>query len=54
MTQKEKIIAAMMFAQSVKSSANRLKFDANDYGVKFPIDIADDLIREADKFLKKL
>ena len=54
MTQKDKIVAAMMFAQSVKSSAKRLKFDANDYGVKFPIDIADDLIREADEFLKTI
>lgn len=54
MTQKEKIVAAMMFAQSAKSIARRLKFDANDYGVKFPIDLADELIDKADDLLKKL
>lgn len=54
MTQKEKVVAAMMFAQSVKSIANRLKFNANDYGVKFPIDLADELIDEANGLLKKL
>ena len=52
MTQRDKIREAYMLAQRVKGIARSIKFDANDYDVKWPIRHADDLEKAADEFLK--
>lgn len=51
MTQKEKLIKATKMAMMVKSIANRLRYDAKDYDVRFPLSYADDMERVANDFL---
>jgi len=52
MTQKEELIKAMKMAVKVKGIASRLRNDAKDYDVRFPLSYADDLERIANEFLK--
>lgn len=52
MTQREKIIKAKQMAMRMKSMASSIRYDAQDYGVKFPLSYADDLERMANEFLK--
>ena len=52
MTQKEKLIKATKMAMMVKGIASRLRYDAKDYDVRFPLSYADDLERMANEFLK--
>lgn len=51
-TQKEKLIKATMMAQRMKSMASRLRHDAIDYDVRFPLSYADNMERMANDFLK--
>lgn len=51
MTQKEKLMKAAIMAQRIKNVSNRLKFDANDYGVQFPLEYAKELEEMANDFL---
>lgn len=51
-TQKEKIIEAQLMAHRIISMAKRLRNEAKDYDVKFPIAYADNLEDIANKFLK--
>ena len=53
-TQKEKIIKAQLMAHSIISMAKRLRNEAKDYDVKFPIAYADNLENIANEFLNKL
>ena len=52
MTQKEKIIKATQMAMRVKSVASRLRYDAKDYDVRFPLEYARELEDMANDFLK--
>ena len=52
MTQKEKIMQAVIMAQRVKSVARSLRYDAKDYDVRFPLAHAKELEEIADGFLK--
>lgn len=52
MTQKEKLIKATIMAQRIKSMASRLRHDAKDYDVIFPLSYADNMEKIADDFLK--
>lgn len=52
MTQKEKLIKATIMAQRIKSMASRLRHDAKDYDVRFPLSYADNMEKIADDFLK--
>lgn len=51
-TQKEKIIKAQLMAHRIISMAKRLRNEAKDYDVKFPIAYADNLEDIANEFLK--
>lgn len=51
-TQKEKLIKAALMANRIKSIAKRLRFDAKDYDVRFPIQYAEELERVAEEYLK--
>lgn len=51
MTQKEKILKAIQLAQYMKNLANCLRYDAQDYDVKFPLQYAIEMERKADEFL---
>lgn len=53
MTQKEKLVKATMMAQRIKSMASRLRHDAKDYDVRFPLSYADNMEKIADDFLKQ-
>lgn len=53
-TQKEKIIKAQLMATRIISIAKRLRNEAKDYDVKFPIAYADNLEDIANEFLNKL
>lgn len=53
-TQKEKIIKAQLMAKRIISMAKRLRNEAKDYDVKFPIAYADDLEDIANEFLKQI
>lgn len=52
MTQKEKLVKATQMAMRIKSMASRLRHDAIDYDVKFPLTYADNMERIANEFLK--
>ena len=52
MTQKEKLIKATQMAMRVKSVAGRLRYDAKDYDVRFPLEYARELEDMANEFLK--
>lgn len=52
MTQKEKLGRARQFAMTVKNVAASLRFDAEDYDCKFPLEHAKRLEQTADEFLK--
>ena len=52
MTQKEKLIKATLMAMRIKSMASRLRHDAIDYDVRFPLSYADNMERMANDFLK--
>lgn len=52
MTQREKLIKAIMMAQAVKSVAKRLEFDARDFDCSFLLNIVKELNNIADEFLK--
>lgn len=51
-TQKEKLIKATQMAIRIKSIASRLRYDAKDYDVRFPLSYADDMEKMANEFLK--
>lgn len=51
-TQKEKLIKATQMAMRIKSMASRLRHDAIDYDVRFPLSYADDMERMGNEFLK--
>mgnify|MGYP001775877972 CR=1 FL=1 len=51
-TQKEKLIKATQMAMRIKSVASRLRHDAIDYDVRFPLSYADNMERMANDFLK--
>lgn len=51
-TQKEKLIKATQMAMRIKSMASRLRHDAIDYDVRFPLSYADDMERMANEYLK--
>ena len=51
-TQKEKLIKATQMAMRIKSMASRLRHDAIDYDVRFPISYADNMEIMANDFLK--
>ena len=51
-TQKEKLVKATQIAMRIKSMASRLRYDAKDYDVRFPLSYADDMERMANEFLK--
>lgn len=53
-TQKEKIIEAQLMAHRIINMAKRLRNEAKDYDVKFPIAYADNLEDIANEFLNKL
>lgn len=53
-TQKEKIIEAQLLANRIISMAKRLRNEAKDYDVKFPIAYADKLEDIANEFLKQI
>lgn len=50
--QKEKLVKATQMAMRIKSMASRLRHDAIDYDVKFPLTYADNMERMANEFLK--
>jgi len=52
MTQREKLIKARMLALRMKSISKGLEYDAEDYGVNFPLQYARELKEQADDFLK--
>lgn len=52
MTQKDKLIKATQMAFRVKSIAGRLRYDAKDYDVQFPLSYARELEGLASEFLK--
>lgn len=52
MTQKEKLIKATQMAMRIKNMASRLRHDAIDYDVKFPLRYADNMEALANDFLK--
>ena len=52
MTQKEKLIKATIMAQRMKNVARNLRYHAQDYDVRFPIQYADEIDGIADEFLK--
>lgn len=52
MTQKEKLVKATQMAMRIKNMASRLRHDAIDYDVKFPLTYADNMERMANEFLK--
>lgn len=52
MTQREKLMRATMMAQTIKSVARRLEFDARNYDCSFPLAHARELNNIADEFLK--
>lgn len=52
MTQKEKIAMAKLMAHRIKGIAKGLRYDANDYDVKFPLGYAKELETIAEEFLK--
>ena len=52
MTQKEKLIRAKQMAMRIRSIAGRLRYDANDYDVRFPLAHAKELESIADDYLK--
>lgn len=52
MTQKEKLVKATQMAMRIKSMASRIRHDAKDYDVRFPLSYADDMERMANDFLK--
>ena len=52
MTQKERLINATQMAMRVKSIAGRLRYDAKDYDVRFPLEYARELEDMANEFLK--
>lgn len=49
MTQKEKIMEAFVAFQIIKSSAESLKEEAKDYGVRFPEEYAESIINQCNK-----
>ena len=51
-TQKEKLVKATQMAMRIKSMASRLRHDAIDYDVKFPLTYDDNMERMANEFLK--
>ena len=51
-TQKEKLVKATQMALRIKSMASRLRYDAKDYDVRFPLSYADDMERMANECLK--
>lgn len=53
-TQKEKIIEAQLMAYRIINMAKRLRNEAKDYDVKFPIAYADNLEDIANEFLKQI
>ena len=42
-TQKEKLVKATQMAMRIKSMASRLRYDAKDYDVRFPLSYADNM-----------
>lgn len=52
MTQKEKLIKATQMAMRIKNMARRLRHDAVDFEVWFPLYYADDMEKVANDFLK--
>ena len=52
MTQKEKLGRARQLAMTVKSVAASLRYDAEDYDCKFPLEHAKRLEQAADEYLK--
>ena len=52
MTQKEKLVKATQMAMRIKSMASRLRHDAKDYDVRFPLSYADDMEIIANEFMK--
>ena len=52
MTHKEKLVKATQMAMRIKSMAIRLRHDAIDYDVRFPLSYADNMERMANDFLK--
>lgn len=51
-TQKEKLIKATQMAMRIRNMASRLRHDAIDYDVRFPLSYADDMEKMANEFLK--
>ena len=51
MTQKEKLVKATQMAMRIKSMASRLRYDAKDYDVRFPLSYADELENAAKEYL---
>ena len=51
-TQKEKIVKATQMAMRIKSMASRLRHDAIDYDVRFPLSYANELESIAIEYLK--
>lgn len=54
LTQREKIMKALLFANQMKSQARMLKIEAKEYDVKFPIPIAEQIESAAKKLLDDL
>ena len=52
MTQREKLMKAIMMAQAIKGVARSLEFDAKDYDCSFPLKHSRRLDEIADEFLK--
>lgn len=52
MTQKDKLREATKMAIGVRSIANSIRCDANEYDTRWPLTYADSLDRLADSFLK--
>ena len=51
-TQKEKLVKATQMAMRIKSIASRLRHDAIDYDVRFPLEYADQLENLSNDVLK--
>lgn len=52
MTQRDKLMHAVMFAQHVKNIAKSIAFDARDYDESWPLGYSRELERLANEFLK--